>query len=365
MISSPYKVLLDYQESAEAHGSIRQRLPHANPCNAAASCSPRALCSPAPLRSFARTPSAIPRRIPVCASLSTRPAACSALLGFRGTVGSQTSPSTSAPGPSPLPTPPIARPNFQKTILHPPAHGWRCLPPSPNNRAPSACIRFPWFQAVPVSWPRPRFLDGNSRTSTPALPAAWLLSSTHTNAASGSLARALLPCLLLFLSSKKLRRDFFPAKFVRQHRRHSARRNRRCDQHCCSRHTCRAHKFLLQAHYADSAFCIKGGGSSALGPQLAGTATSSIRRYTLNCPRCWYQWLSITFRRNSPRGCAKSSRPPETMRQLSFIAASSNFGNMLRTVAMLSSRVLRISSRLAGCGKLNDSGACAGLFCTK
>src|ERR1700730_6844914 len=35
--------------------------------------------------------------------------------------------------------------------------------------------------------------------------------------------------------------------------------------------------------------CIKSGGSSALGPQLAGTGVFSRRRYTLNWPRCWYQ----------------------------------------------------------------------------
>ena len=35
-------------------------------------------------------------------------------------------------------------------------------------------------------------------------------------------------------------------------------------------------------NYADWALCRKGGGSSALGPQLAGTGTLSIRKYTLN-----------------------------------------------------------------------------------
>src|SRR5580693_4656623 len=105
---------------------------------------------------------------------------------------------------------------------------------------------------------------------------------------------------------------------------------------------------LLDGNYADGALCAKAGGSSALGPQLAGTATSSIRRYTLNWPRCWYQWLSITSRRNSARGCARTSRPPATIRQVSFIAVSSYFGNRLCTAAILLSNVSRICSRLVG-----------------
>jgi hypothetical protein len=47
--------------------------------------------------------------------------------------------------------------------------------------------------------------------------------------------------------------------------------------------------FSLKNSYADWALCTKVGGSSALGPQLAGTGTLSIRKYTLNWPRCWYQ----------------------------------------------------------------------------
>src|SRR5271157_4802747 len=183
MTSSPYKVFLGHSESAKAHGSIPHRLPHANPFNSAVSYSPSAPCFLARLGSFARTPSAIPRPIPDCASLSTRPAACNALPNFPGTADSQTSSSTPAPGPLPLPTLPIARPNFQRTIPHPPIRGLRCSPPSPSSPSPSACRRFPCFLEASAASPLRDSWDGNLPIPTPALLAASPLSSTHTNAA--------------------------------------------------------------------------------------------------------------------------------------------------------------------------------------
>ena len=112
-------------------------------------------------------------------------------------------------------------------------------------------------------------------------------------------------------------------------------------------------------------FCMNSGGSSALGPQLAGTGTFRMRRYTLNWPRCWYKWLNITSRRNS-RAVAQAlpSRPPSAARSRSSLHRRS-WGESRERQQRFHRTSAEFRSRLAGCGNVAKSGACAGLVCTK
>src|SRR5882724_2896782 len=86
----------------------------------------------------------------------------------------------------------------------------------------------------------------------------------------------------------------------------------------------------------------------------------SCRKYTVNWPRWWYQWLSMIDRSIAARGTAKSSRSPFISRHVAISVASSIPPSTFLALAMLWSSAGMRSELQVGLGSWPNCGACAG-----